>query len=155
MALPSNENTDDQGQPLSQVTPSSHELLGSTGSSDPRAVSFGQRSPTCGAWQTHSPSTATEGGRTLSIQIKLETKVLFNQSLNSPPVLQAGCRAAEGDQSSAGMKAGCDVKEDTPVGLLEGNLDLHNYDLIPHPVTLKGPTQMEAAWFLATESTAM
>lgn len=43
----------------------------------------------------------------------------------------------KGDQSYAGIKACCDVNEEPPVGLLEGNLDLHNYDLIPHPVTSK------------------
>lgn len=42
-----------------------------------------------------------------------------------------------GDQSEAGINACCDVNAETPVGLLEGNLDLHNYGLIPHPVTVK------------------
>lgn len=88
------------------------------------------------------------------------SKSNLRQKFFSTKVLipQLFCRlgaGAQGDQSDAGMEAGCDVKEDMPVGLLEGDLNLHDYDLIPHPVTLKGPPQMEAAWFLATESTAM
>lgn len=43
----------------------------------------------------------------------------------------------KGDPSYAGIKACCDVNEEMPVDLLQGNLDLHNYDLIPRPVTSK------------------
>lgn len=46
-------------------------------------------------------------------------------------------RGLKGDQSLAGIKAGWMLMKNRPVGLLEGNLDLHNYDLIPHPVTSK------------------
>lgn len=46
-----------------------------------------------------------------------------------------GVGELKGDQCWAGIKACCAVNEGPPVGLLEGNLDLHNYDLIPHPVT--------------------
>lgn len=65
--------------------------------------------------------------------------VLFTKSLCLIPNIF--CRLdvgqLKGDQSCAGIKACCDVNEEAPVGLLEGNLDLHNYDLIPHPVTSK------------------
>lgn len=65
--------------------------------------------------------------------------VLFNQSLCLIPNIF--CRLdvgqLKGDQYYAGIKACWEVNEEAPVGLLEGNLDLHNYDLIPHPVTSK------------------
>lgn len=35
------------------------------------------------------------------------------------------------------LKPAAMLMKNRPVGLLEGNLDLHNYDLIPHPVTSK------------------
>ena len=65
--------------------------------------------------------------------------VLFNQSLCLIPNIfhRLDVGQLKGDQSYAGIKACWEVNEAAPVGLLEGNLDLHNYDLIPHPVTSK------------------
>jgi hypothetical protein len=65
--------------------------------------------------------------------------VLFNQGPCLIPNIfcRLDVRQLKDDQSYAGIKACCDVNEEPPVGLLEGNLDLHNYDLIPHPVTSK------------------
>lgn len=65
--------------------------------------------------------------------------VLFNQSLCLIPNIfcRLGVGQLKGDQTYAGIKACWEVNEEAPVGLLEGNLDLHNYDLIPHPVTSK------------------
>lgn len=57
--------------------------------------------------------------------------------LNSEQILQAGCQAQEGCSVCTRIRPCCDVNEDPPVGSLEGNLDLHNYDLIPHPATSK------------------
>lgn len=114
--------------------------LTTSGFSDSSVVNLGQ-------WgQTRIPCSNMKGGCTLANQTQVWDKsretapdVLFKQSPCLIPNIFCGLdvRELKGDQSYAGIKACCDVNEESPAGLLEGNLDLHNYDLILHPVTSK------------------